>query len=67
MTKNVHLMIRTVKPPHSRASIPMRSAREAIHLELVDSVALAFRKHLVMTVEVETYSLSSSARPQEAA
>lgn len=45
----------------------MRSAREAIHLELVDSVALAFRKHLVMTVEVETYSLSSSARPQEAA
>jgi hypothetical protein len=45
----------------------MHSAREAIPLELVVSVALAFRKDLAMKVGVQTYSLNSLERPQAAA
>jgi hypothetical protein len=45
----------------------MRSDRGAIRLELVVSVALTFRKHLAVAVEVQTYSLSYLDRPQEAA
>ena len=60
-------MIRTVKPPRSRASTLTRSARGAIRLELGVLVASTFRKHLEVVVEVQTYSLSYLARPQGAA
>lgn len=45
----------------------MRSAKGAIRLEPGVLVALTFRKHLAVAVEVETYFLSYLARPQGAA